>query len=453
MPATFPPGLGLNPSTGAVTGTPVTSGTYTFTVQVKDANGLIARVSDTVIIYKVVVTGAAPYGSVGASYTYTGYAATGGTGPYTWDISAGALPGGVSMAGATGYLSGTPTTEETATFTVRATDSLGYDGVLADEIQIDATGGPWITQYIPGANTVEMIRSAYGEDWSAAATTFNPLAACTFFRYFAASGITAAWSPGAPATYITSADGGRSWTARNSGLSGGSGGGRCVNGNSYYFVAMSSGNMGRSTDLINWTQSSDINSRCTAFIAMGAVLYLIHAATTFYSSSDDAVSWSDTGIFFDPEFEGGVTDPVWKTNGPNDYDGTYSILCFKATGNKRRIYRIGLTLADVTLVYSVPDTTTASFKDVAFDGDSGWVATTESGEIFYSTDAGVTWATSATTLTVGASDMAVASDGQRFVIAHSGGVSYSTTGATWTTVVPSEGAVAYYGVCFTLPVG
>ena len=49
-------------------------------------------------------------------------AATGGTSPYTWAVSAGALPDGLALSPA-GVLSGTPTTPGTSTFTVRVTDS------------------------------------------------------------------------------------------------------------------------------------------------------------------------------------------------------------------------------------------------------------------------------------------------------------------------------------------
>lgn len=49
--------------------------------------------------------------------------ASGGTGPYTWDITTGSLPAGMSLS-ASGELTGTPTGTVTSTFTLRATDSL-----------------------------------------------------------------------------------------------------------------------------------------------------------------------------------------------------------------------------------------------------------------------------------------------------------------------------------------
>ena len=54
-----------------------------------------------------------PQGTVSAAYSYT-LAATGGTAPYTWAVSSGALPAGLSLA-TTGVVSGTPTTAGTNT--------------------------------------------------------------------------------------------------------------------------------------------------------------------------------------------------------------------------------------------------------------------------------------------------------------------------------------------------
>src|SRR6202023_3246097 len=49
--------------------------------------------------------------------------ATGGSGTYSFAVSAGTLPSWLSLNGSTGVLSGTPTTSGTSTFTITATDS------------------------------------------------------------------------------------------------------------------------------------------------------------------------------------------------------------------------------------------------------------------------------------------------------------------------------------------
>lgn len=74
-------------------------------------------------------------GIVGAAYSET-ISAQGGTAPYTFAVSAGSLPGGLSLNGATGVISGTPTTVETSDFTVQATDANSAVGSTDFEIGI-----------------------------------------------------------------------------------------------------------------------------------------------------------------------------------------------------------------------------------------------------------------------------------------------------------------------------
>ena len=50
-------------------------------------------------------------------------AATGGGAPYTWSITSGSLPAGLSLASGSGAISGTPTGSGTTTFTVQVADS------------------------------------------------------------------------------------------------------------------------------------------------------------------------------------------------------------------------------------------------------------------------------------------------------------------------------------------
>jgi hypothetical protein len=65
-----------------------------------------------------------PSGTVGVAYTTTTLTATGGTSPYTWSITAGSLPLGLTLS-AGGVISGTPLAIETPGFTVQAMDSSG----------------------------------------------------------------------------------------------------------------------------------------------------------------------------------------------------------------------------------------------------------------------------------------------------------------------------------------
>lgn len=63
-----------------------------------------------------------PGGTWNTAYATQNFSATGGSGAYTWSISSGALPAGLTLTPG-GVLSGTPTSAGTFTFDIRATDS------------------------------------------------------------------------------------------------------------------------------------------------------------------------------------------------------------------------------------------------------------------------------------------------------------------------------------------
>jgi putative Ig domain-containing protein len=67
-------------------------------------------------------TASLPSGRATVAYTATVHA-TGGTGTYTWSVTAGALPAGVSLNPATGAISGTPSAAGTFSVTVSAADA------------------------------------------------------------------------------------------------------------------------------------------------------------------------------------------------------------------------------------------------------------------------------------------------------------------------------------------
>ncbi|MGH9844572.1 MAG: Ig domain-containing protein, partial [Blastocatellia bacterium] len=76
-----------------------------------------------------------PPGRAGDSYSQT-FTGSGGTSPYSFTISAGLLPGGLTLSSA-GVLSGTPTAFGTFNFTVKATDSNGCMGTRAYTLVIN----------------------------------------------------------------------------------------------------------------------------------------------------------------------------------------------------------------------------------------------------------------------------------------------------------------------------
>jgi hypothetical protein len=122
----LPPGLSLDASTGLLSGTHVTAGTYTFTVQANNGVGSPATSPSIVIVVKVGVVFTAqtpPLGApVGSPYTYT-FAATGDPAP-TFSVASGTLPPGLNLHSSTGVLSGTPTSAGAFTFAVTAANGV-----------------------------------------------------------------------------------------------------------------------------------------------------------------------------------------------------------------------------------------------------------------------------------------------------------------------------------------
>jgi hypothetical protein len=125
----LPAGLTLNAATGAISGTPTASGTANFTVTVTDSETPTAKTATANLSIVVnpalsVTTNSLPAGVIGTSYSQT-LAAAGGITPYTWSITTGSLPTGLSLNASTGAISGTPsgTFTGTVSFTVTVTDN------------------------------------------------------------------------------------------------------------------------------------------------------------------------------------------------------------------------------------------------------------------------------------------------------------------------------------------
>jgi len=120
---------GLTASNCTVTGTPTTPGTSTVTVHVTDSSNptLTTTTQDTITISgagSLSLTGTLPNATVGAAYSQS-LTATGGTTPYTYSITAGSLPPGLSLSqsGNAAVISGTPTTPGASSFTLTVKDS------------------------------------------------------------------------------------------------------------------------------------------------------------------------------------------------------------------------------------------------------------------------------------------------------------------------------------------
>jgi hypothetical protein len=144
----LPAGLSLNSSTGAITGPPTgPNSTSSFTINVTDSSNPTQSASQPLSIAvslppaPSITTTTLPNGTVGANYTQT-IAFTGGHGPFTWSISSGALPTGFSLNTATGAITGSSSTANTYSFTVKVVDSSNPAQTASQPLSISIVNGP-----------------------------------------------------------------------------------------------------------------------------------------------------------------------------------------------------------------------------------------------------------------------------------------------------------------------
>nr|MCH9671554.1 S8 family serine peptidase [Gammaproteobacteria bacterium] len=117
----------------------------------------------------VIGTTSVPSGTVGQSYS-VGVAVTDGTSPYTWSISSGALPSGLSLAN--GVISGTPSSSGVWNFTVRVVDANGEQDTQSLTITV-STAPPSIT-------TTSLAAGAVGQPYTKTLTAVNGTAPLTW---------------------------------------------------------------------------------------------------------------------------------------------------------------------------------------------------------------------------------------------------------------------------------
>jgi len=136
----LPPGIGMSSSTGVLAGTPTVAGNFTLTVQVTDSKSQTAQkvmtFAVTATVPPVAITNTTLAGAtIGAAFSQQ-LTATGGKPPYTWTVTSGALPGGLTLAATAGIISGTPGTGGVFNFSVTATDSESRTAAKAFSITV-----------------------------------------------------------------------------------------------------------------------------------------------------------------------------------------------------------------------------------------------------------------------------------------------------------------------------
>ncbi|WP_058051083.1 putative Ig domain-containing protein, partial [Janthinobacterium sp. Ant5-2-1] len=144
----LPAGLTLS-SSGLLSGTPTAGGSFTLTAQAADAHQFTGTQSYTLVVSSANISltpATLPNATAEAAYTAT-LTAAGGTAPYTFSVSSGTLPAGLSLNAATGVLSGTTNVAGSFPFSIKVTDSSTGTGApfSATNSYTLSVGAPTIT--------------------------------------------------------------------------------------------------------------------------------------------------------------------------------------------------------------------------------------------------------------------------------------------------------------------
>ena len=125
---TLPQGLTLNTATGAITGTPQSSGTFNLTLAIGDSGtpkqtqtaNMTLNIAQAPTPLSLQVLG--PMTAITGQSFQTTLDATGGTPGYEFKIASGNLPSGLALNSSTGVLTGIPSGSGTSQFVVAASD-------------------------------------------------------------------------------------------------------------------------------------------------------------------------------------------------------------------------------------------------------------------------------------------------------------------------------------------
>jgi large repetitive protein len=136
----LPDGTNLQP-TGALAGTPVKPGSYTFTAEATDQTGASAVGTFSVDVAALPVTITTPSppasGMVSIEYPVQVFSTSGGVPPYTYTVTPNTLPPGLTLS-SNGAITGSPAIAGNFPFTLTATDSNGQTGNASFQISVRA---------------------------------------------------------------------------------------------------------------------------------------------------------------------------------------------------------------------------------------------------------------------------------------------------------------------------
>ncbi len=173
----LPFGLTLNPTSGIVSGSPISTGTSSFTVQATDSGGsppvsqALSITVDPEVNFSITTTS---LGNASQNQYYQWIlGGTGGTWPYTWAITAGALPAGLTLY-SDGVIVGAATVSGTFSFTVKAADSSSPAQTATTTLTLDIP--PTTSVFLPSAGA-----TLQGSTWvDAGADSQNGIASVKF---------------------------------------------------------------------------------------------------------------------------------------------------------------------------------------------------------------------------------------------------------------------------------
>ncbi len=136
----LPNGLTLDAATGIVSGTPTLAGVFPFTIEVTDSVLATASVPCSITIAPATATltiicDSPPAGNKFQTYVHT-FPATGGLPPYSFAITSGALPDGLTLDTSSGIVGGLPTMLGVFNFRIQVTDSLAQTAFVDCSITI-----------------------------------------------------------------------------------------------------------------------------------------------------------------------------------------------------------------------------------------------------------------------------------------------------------------------------
>jgi hypothetical protein len=180
---TLPAGLTLHAGTGVIDGTPtalaVTESGLKFTVVDSEPASATSAAMSLTVNQAFAITappaGALAGGTPGVPYGPVTLTGQGGILPYSWSVTTGSLPAGLTLHALTGVIDGTPTTQDNSAFTVTLTDSTPQTTTRAFSIAITnaAPGAPTNLGAVAGNGAIALTWTAPANNGGSAITSYT----------------------------------------------------------------------------------------------------------------------------------------------------------------------------------------------------------------------------------------------------------------------------------------